>query len=131
MTESSIDCPFCRIAAPRILAEGVEAVAFWDGHPLNPGHVLIVPRRHVASWFDATAAERDEMLRMADEARRIVVAIHAPDSFNLGINDGPAAGQTVPHLHLHLIPRYRGDVADPRGGVRWIIPERAAYWKER
>ena len=131
MTESGVDCPFCRIAATRIVAEGVAALAFWDGHPLNPGHVLIAPRRHVASWFGANAAERDEILRLADEARRIVLATHAPDSFNLGINDGPAAGQTIPHLHLHLIPRYRGDVADPRGGVRWIIPERAAYWKER
>ena len=106
-------------------------MALWDSYPLNPGHVLIVPRRHVASWFEATAAERAEMLRLADEARRIVIERHAPDAFNLGLNDGAAAGQTVPHVHLHLIPRYAGDVGDPRGGVRWIIPERAAYWNKR
>ena len=103
-------------------------MALWDSYPLNPGHVLIVPRRHVASWFDATAAERDEMLQLTDDARRIVIAKHHPDAFNLGINDGPGAGQTVPHLHVHLIPRYPGDVPDRRGGVRWIIPERARYW---
>lgn len=105
-------------------------MALWDSYPLNPGHVLLVPRRHVASWFEASIAERDEILRLADEARRIVLERHSPDGFNLGINDGAAAGQTVPHLHLHLIPRYRGDMPDPRGGVRWIIPDRAAYWNQ-
>ena len=123
-------CPFCNPLPQRIVIEGVAAMALWDSYPLNPGHVLIVPRRHVASWFEATAGERDEMLRLADDARRIVIERHAPDGFNLGINDGTAAGQTVPHVHLHLIPRYRGDIPDPRGGVRWIIPERARYWSE-
>ncbi len=131
MTPPEKKCPFCNLAPERILVEGSLALAFRDSYPLNPGHALIVPRRHVASWFDATAAERDEMVRLADDARRIIVERDAPDAFNLGINDGPAAGQTVPHLHLHLIPRYEGDVADPRGGVRWIIPERAAYWIKR
>jgi diadenosine tetraphosphate (Ap4A) HIT family hydrolase len=131
MTTPEKKCPFCNLAPETILAEGPLALAVRDSYPLNPGHALIVPRRHVASWFDATAAEREEMLRLADDARRIIVERHAPDAFNLGINDGPAAGQTVAHLHLHLIPRYEGDVADPRGGVRWIIPERAAYWIKR
>jgi diadenosine tetraphosphate (Ap4A) HIT family hydrolase len=105
-------------------------MALWDSYPLNPGHVLLVPRRHVVSWFEATTVERDELLRLADDARRIVIERHSPDGFNLGINDGAAAGQTVAHLHLHLIPRYRGDTPDPRGGVRWIIPDRAAYWNK-
>lgn len=74
--------------------------------------------------------ERDELLRLADDARRVVIEKHSPDGFNLGINDGAAAGQTVAHLHLHLIPRYRGDTPDPRGGIRWIIPDRAAYWNK-
>jgi diadenosine tetraphosphate (Ap4A) HIT family hydrolase len=130
VTESAKACPFCNPRPERILIEGVEAIAIWDGYPLNPGHALIVPRRHVASWFEATAAERDEMLLLADAARLVVAEKHAPDAFNLGINDGAAAGQTIPHLHLHLIPRYTGDVADPRGGVRWIIPDRAAYWNK-
>jgi diadenosine tetraphosphate (Ap4A) HIT family hydrolase len=130
VSQSTQACPFCAPPKDRILVEGAGARALWDGYPLNPGHVLVVPHRHVASWFDATGEERDEMLRLADEARRIVAAKYGPDAFNLGINDGAAAGQTVPHLHLHLIPRYAGDVADARGGVRWIIPERAAYWSK-
>lgn len=130
MTESAKPCPFCNPKPERIVVAGVAAMALWDSYPLNPGHVLLVPRRHVRSWFEATLAERDEMLRLADDARRIVIERHRPDGFNLGLNDGAAAGQTVPHVHLHLVPRYRGDVADPRGGVRWIIPERARYWSK-
>jgi len=123
-------CPFCAPPPDQVLIEGSVARVLTDTHPLNPGHVLVVPRRHVASWFDATTAEREEMLRLGDDARRILAERHSPDGFNLGINDGAAAGQTVPHLHLHLIPRYRGDIPDPRGGVRWIIPARAAYWRK-
>ena len=123
-------CPFCHPPPDQILIDGAEARVLWDTHPVNPGHVLIVPRRHVASLFDSTATERETLLRLADDARRILAEKHAPDGFNLGINDGLAAGQSVPHLHLHLIPRYRGDVPDPRGGVRWIIANRAQYWRE-
>ena len=123
-------CPFCAPPGVQILLEGEQAMVLWDTHPVSPGHVLIVPRRHVASLFDSTAPEREDMLCLADEAHRILVAKHAPDGFNLGINDGLAAGQSVPHLHLHMIPRYRGDVPDPRGGVRWIIAERAKYWSK-
>ncbi len=123
-------CPFCNPPPDQILIEGTEARVLLDTHPVNPGHVLIVPRRHVASLFDSTAAEREKLLSLADEARRILAEKHAPDGFNFGINDGAAAGQSVPHLHLHLIPRYRGDVPDPRGGVRWIIANRAQYWKK-
>ena len=123
-------CPFCAPPPEQILVEGSVAMVLWDSNPLNPGHVLIVSRRHVASWFESTTAERDEILRLVDDARRILTERHSPDGFNLGINDGAAAGQTVPHLHLHLIPRYRGDISEPRGGVRWIIPDRAAYWNK-
>lgn len=103
-------------------------MVLWDSYPVSLGHALIIPRRHVPSLFDATATERAEILSLADEARQILVERHSPDGFNLGINDGAAAGQSVPHLHVHLIPRYRGDVPDPRGGVRWIIRDRAMYW---
>lgn len=123
-------CPFCAPPPDQILIEGAQALVLWDSYPVSPGHVLIIPRRHVASWFDSTATEREEILRLADEARRILAEKHSPDGFNLGINDGAAAGQSVPHLHLHLIPRYRGDVPDPRGGVRWIIRDRATYWNK-
>jgi len=123
-------CPFCTPPADQIVLQGAQAMVLWDTHPVSPGHVLIVPRRHVGSLFESTHAERDEMLRLTDEAHRILTEKHAPDGFNLGINDGPAAGQSVPHLHMHMIPRYRGDVPDPRGGVRWILANRAQYWNK-
>jgi diadenosine tetraphosphate (Ap4A) HIT family hydrolase len=91
---------------------------------------LIVPRRHVADWCDASPEERRELMEAIDAARAAIRESHRPDGFNIGMNLGGAAGQTVAHLHLHVIPRYRGDVADPRGGVRWVLPERAAYWND-
>jgi diadenosine tetraphosphate (Ap4A) HIT family hydrolase len=113
----------------RELIGGRLAFAVWDAYPLNRGHVLIIPRRHVGSWFDATHEERDEMMALLDRARERIREQHAAAAFNIGINDGEDAGQTVRHLHIHLIPRYPGDVPDPRGGVRWVIPDRAVYWK--
>ena len=125
--EDATPCPFCKPDPESVLAEGELAIAIRDAHPASPGHALLVPRRHVASWFEATEAERVEMLRLADELRRRLDAERAPDGYNLGVNVGAAAGQTVPHLHLHLIPRYAGDVRDPTGGVRLAIPERGNY----
>ena len=87
--------------------------------------------RHFGSFFEATADERNSMLALLDQARREIATELSPDGFNIGINDGAAAGQTVPHLHLHLIPRYEGDSRDPRGGVRWLMPEKADYWSKR
>ncbi len=124
-------CPFCAPPAERIIARSERALALWDGFPVSPGHALVVPARHVGTWFDATADERADLLRLLDEARAVIVRAHAPDGWNIGMNLGAAAGQTVPHLHVHLIPRYAGDVADPRGGVRWVVPEKADYWSER
>lgn len=107
------------------------AFAMLDAYPVSKGHCLIIPRRHVASWFDATADERNEMFDLLRQVREYLCDAYAPEGYNVGINDGAAAGQTVPHLHLHLIPRYAGDRPDPRGGVRWVIPERADYWSDR
>lgn len=121
-------CPFCTLPSDRILIERPTAWLIRDGFPINPGHCLAIPKRHVGSWFDATPDERNDLMALLDEAKRLMDAAHAPAAYNIGINDGPAAGQTIAHLHVHLIPRYSGDVADPRGGVRWLIPERADYW---
>lgn len=109
---------------------GQNAHAFWirDGFPVSRGHSLVIPRRHLASFFEATQEERSALLALLDDARAAAIAEFQPDGFNIGINDGAAAGQTVPHLHIHLIPRYAGDVQDPRGGIRWVLPERADYW---
>jgi diadenosine tetraphosphate (Ap4A) HIT family hydrolase len=102
-----------------------------DAYPVSPGHSLVVPKRHVESFFEATPAEREAMLSLLDLAREYVCRNHAPSGYNIGINEGSAAGQTVQHLHVHLIPRFPGDSRDPRGGVRWVIPDRADYWSQR
>ena len=122
---------FCRIPPEQILIDGPIAVAARDSYPVSKGHTLIIPRRHVASFFETTEEERQAMLRLLDEAKAMLDREHKPDGYNIGINNGAAAGQTVMHLHMHLIPRYAGDRADPRGGVRWVIPEKAAYWKNK
>jgi len=111
-----------------VLFRSDAAIALRDAYPVSPGHTLIIPVRHTASFFDATPLERSEMLALLDRAKAQLEAEFFPLGFNVGINDGTAAGQTVHHLHMHLIPRYHGDVPDPRGGVRWIIPEKADYW---
>ena len=102
-----------------------------DGFPISPGHTLIVPKRHVASFFDLTPEERADLLALLDAAKADLDRELSPQGYNIGINDGAAAGQTVPHLHIHLIPRFPGDREDPRGGIRWIIPEKADYWSGR
>lgn len=124
-------CPFCTLPAERIRHRHGTAIALRDAYPISPGHTLIVPTRHVGSFFETREQERLDLLTLLDEARAQLLAEHSPDSFNIGINDGPAAGQTVPHLHIHLIPRYQGDQADPRGGVRWIFADKADYWSVR
>jgi diadenosine tetraphosphate (Ap4A) HIT family hydrolase len=124
-------CPFCSLPPDRIVLSSANAIALRDAYPISPGHTLIVPRRHIGSFFEATTQERAELLALLDEAKRELDAQFTPAAFNIGINDGPAAGQTVPHLHIHLIPRYVGDRTDPRGGVRWIIPDKADYWSTR
>lgn len=124
-------CPFCSL--PDAAFAGGNALAFWvyDISPVSPGHSLVIPRRHVASFFDLTAEERFSMLALVDEAKLAVSQTYAPDGYNIGLNDGEVAGQTVPHVHLHLIPRHAGDVPDPRGGIRWVLPETADYWTKK
>jgi diadenosine tetraphosphate (Ap4A) HIT family hydrolase len=125
---SETNCAFCGLSGEQILAENEWALWMLDGYPVSPGHSLIVTKRHVASFFETTPAERTAILSLLDEARQHLGRNHAPSGYNIGINDGAAAGQTVPHLHVHLIPRFSGDSEDPRGGVRWVIPEKADYW---
>ena len=124
-------CPFCAIPRDQVLIEHPLALAKRDGYPVSKGHKLIIPRRHVASFFETTEEERQAMLKLLDEMKARLDREHKPDGYNIGINNGPAAGQTVMHLHMHLIPRYAGDTADARGGVRWIFPDKAAYWKRQ
>ncbi len=122
------NCVFCTLPRERIRGENLNAIYIRDSYPVSPGHTLIIPRRHIASVFETTAGEWLEFLVLMDLAKHELDEEFHPDGYNVGINDGPAAGQTVPHLHLHLIPRFNGDRGDPRGGVRWIIPEKADDW---
>ncbi|MEX3856413.1 HIT family protein [Paraburkholderia sp. BR10923] len=124
-------CPFCEISSSRIVGENEHAFWILDGYPISPGHSLVIPKRHVGSFFEVTRDERDCLFALLDEAKDTAVRSYRPDGFNIGINDGPAAGQTVPHLRIHLIPRFKGDLPDPRGGVRWVLPEKADYWSKR
>lgn len=121
-------CPFCDSPGSRVFHEDDHVRVIRDGFPVSPGHTLIVPRRHVAGWADLSDDERIAMWRAVDLVRSEIEKEYSPDGYNLGINDGAAAGQTVFHLHLHVIPRYIGDVEDPRGGIRHVIPAKADYW---
>lgn len=127
----SADCPFCSMPQERIVVSNLMGMVIRDGFPVSPGHTLIVPRRHVGSFFDIDAKERDALFDLLEEAKRRLDKEFRPAGYNVGVNDGAAAGQTVPHLHIHLIPRYEGDWEDPRGGIRWLFPDKADYWSNR
>ena len=127
---SDSNCPFCEPDPDQIFFENEHVVGLWDRYPVSPGHALLVPRRHVAGWFDAAPSEQLALIAALPIAREAISRRHQPAGFNVGINIGEAAGQTVFHLHVHLIPRYPGDQADPRGGVRHVVPEKARYWDD-
>jgi len=121
-------CPFCNPEVEReLLAESATAFAIHDKFPVNEGHTLIIPKRHVTSYFELTFKEQSACWFMLDFIRPILEKRYKPDGFNIGINVGETAGQTIPHVHIHLIPRYEGDVNEPKGGVRGVIPERKLY----
>lgn len=124
-------CPFCNLAPERIRIARPLCLVFRDAFPVSPGHTLVIPRRHVGSFFLLEPDERVALLDLVEDAKIDLDAELHPDGYNIGVNDGSAAGQTVAHVHIHLIPRYLGDTADPRGGVRWIFPDRADYWTKR
>ena len=124
-------CAFCQLPPHRIVDGNDHALVVRDAYPVSEGHTLVIPRRHVGSFFELSPQEREAMMALLDASKAVIDRELQPDGYNIGINDGPAAGQTVPHLHMHLIPRYKNDVADPRGGVRWVIAAKADYWSAR
>lgn len=124
------NCPFCQIPDERIINRSHSYIVIRDGYPVTPGHTLIVPHRHISSFFDLNSVERKSLFDMLDTVKGQLDDEYHPDSYNIGINDGPEAGQTVPHLHIHVIPRYKGDMEDPRGGIRWLFPDKAKYWDD-
>lgn len=128
MAQRQNTCPFCEIDQDRILYEDELCFTVRDGFPVSNGHTLIITRRHIVSFFDTSPEEKTAILNVVESSKTALDREFAPDAYNIGVNDGLASGQTIPHLHIHLIPRYRGDVSDPRGGVRWVIPDKAVYW---
>lgn len=119
--------PFLGIPETNRLASNELAFAFFDANPASPGHILVVPRRVVASWFETSPEEQEALLELVSVVKQQLDARFHPDGYNVGFNDGEAAGQTVFHLHLHVIPRYRGDMPDPRGGVRHAVAGHGYY----
>ena len=115
-------CPFCTLPQERVVLENEGALAFYDLFPVQRGHMLVIPKRHVATYFDASEQDIAAIHRLLVDAKQRVDSEFQPDGYNLGVNIGKYAGQTVFHLHFHLIPRFKGDVPDPRGGVRNAIP---------
>ena len=120
------DCIFCD-PKREILARNESAIAVFDTYPVSPGHALVLPLRHVATIWDLSSAEYDDCFRLVRAVQPILAARFSPDGFNVGANCGEAAGQSVWHAHLHVIPRYQGDTPNPRGGVRHVIPLKGNY----
>ena len=120
-------CPFCDINADEVVLKNDLCYARYDRYPVNKGHLLIVTFRHADTYFDTTDEEKQALLHLIDESKKYLSEKYTPDGFNVGINNGEAAGQTVMHFHCHVIPRYKGDVENPRGGVRGVIPGKMDY----
>lgn len=126
---SAASCPFCRRVDDPGSRHGQDVATFPDAYPVSRGHTLVIPVRHEDDFFALTAAEQSAVWEAVTEVRAALEQTLNPDGFNIGLNNGVAAGQTVGHAHVHVIPRFLGDVPDPRGGVRWVLPDAAAYWQ--
>ena len=119
-----MDCPFCEHTA---ILSSKRIYVRYDKYPVSKGHCLIVPKRHVSTWFDMTDAEQLEAVEMIHQVKALLDEKYSPDGYNIGLNCGTSAGQTIDHAHMHIIPRYIGDMENPRGGVRGVIPEKQDY----
>ena len=123
-----MNCLFCNLPKERILKSNDEAFTILDHYPLSKGHSLVILKRHTHSFFDLEKSEYMSLIYLLNEMQEYLLEKFSPDAFNIGINDDKEAGQTIPHLHIHLIPRYKGDCKDPRGGVRNLFPEKVKWW---
>lgn len=124
------NCKFCNIEKKRIVIESKLSIAFNDMFPVNTGHILIVPKRHIADYFELSSIEKNDIWNLVDKVKLLIEKDYKPNGFNIGINIGETAGQTIFHCHIHLIPRYSGDVDFPEGGVRGVIPNKQKYKDE-
>ncbi len=121
-------CLFCQLPKERIKFENDLFIVIDDNFPVSKGHTLVISKRHIASFFELNTQEFNGLKTVLEKAKQDLDNQFSPQSYNIGINDGECAGQTISHLHIHLIPRYQGDQKDPKGGVRWIFPDKANYW---
>lgn len=128
MAEIIKKCHFCHLPKERVWVETETCIAFFDGFPVSEGHTLIIPKRHTMILHDLPPKELGDVWALVAKMRHLLVDRFKPNGFNIGVNEGPAAGQTIGHAHVHIIPRRNGDVPDPRGGIRWVIPDKAKYW---
>jgi len=123
-------CLFCDVQKEENAIVNEHTFGRWDENPISKGHALIFPKRHFSSFFDLTEEELKDLYKTIKQMKEIIKEKYNPDAYNIGINDGEAAGRTIHHLHIHLIPRYTGDCENPRGGVRKLFPEKADYTKK-
>jgi diadenosine tetraphosphate (Ap4A) HIT family hydrolase len=123
------NCPFCELSKDEIILENDQCFVRLDSYPVNQGHLLIIPFRHFSNYFDSTPDEIQSILDLINKAKVYLDQKYKPDGYNIGINVNQCAGQTVMHLHVHIIPRYEGDMENPQGGVRGVIPEKRVYRK--
>jgi len=122
------ECAFCFLPKRRVVFENSSGFAFFDDYPVSTGHMLVIPKRHSCSLFELPESDQSVLWQLVAQARLHLKKQFNPDGFNIGLNEGKSAGQTISHIHFHVIPRYKNDVLDPRGGIRWVIPEKAKYW---
>ncbi|RYZ20539.1 MAG: HIT family protein [Chitinophagaceae bacterium] len=122
-----LDCPFCNLAARQLISRNESGIAFFDAYPVSEGHALVVPHRHAAQYFELSQDEKAGLWQLVDRVVAQLELQFHPDGFNVGFNVNEAGGQTVFHTHIHIIPRYAGDVAVPRGGIRNLIPGKGDY----
>jgi len=120
------DCPFCHPDREILLTSDL-SICFYDKYPVSEGHLLVVPKRHVPDYFELVEEEKNDLWKLAEQAKTYLEENFNPDGFNIGFNSGTAAGQTIFHVHIHIIPRYSGDVEDPTGGGRNVIPGKGKY----
>lgn len=123
------DCVFCQNFMPnkKPLLQNKLAIAYLDEFPVSKGHILIISKRHASTFFDLTKEEQISLITLLNECKEYIDKKYNPDGYNVGLNCGEFAGQSVMHVHMHMIPRYKGDVSNPRGGIRGIIPNKKNY----
>jgi len=120
-------CLFCKPKPREVIAETDTALLVTDTYPVSLGHCLVIPKRHIATYFECNEEENRDFRTLIIKAKEYLDKKHSPDAYNIGNNNGLHAGQSVFHLHIHIIPRYKGDVENPKGGVRWVLPKKSQY----